>query len=41
MSSGDSYLIGIVGGWLVTLCGCWLAFWALYWLFRALSWLFA
>jgi len=41
MSSGDSYLIGIVGGWLVTLCGCWLAYWALYWLFRALSWLFA
>ena len=41
MSSGASYLIGIVGGWLVILCGCWLAFWALYWLFWALSWLFA
>ena len=29
MSSGESYLIGIVGGWLVILCGCWLAYWAL------------
>jgi len=41
MSSGDLYVIGIVGGWLVILCGCWLAFWALSWLFWALSWLFA
>ena len=41
MSSGDLYLIGIVGGWLVILGGCWLAFWALYWLFRALSRLFS
>jgi len=41
MSSCDLYLIGIVCGLLVILGGCWLAFWALYWLFRSLSWLFA
>jgi hypothetical protein len=41
MSNGDRYVIGIVGGWLVVLCVCLLAFWALSWLFRALSWLFA
>ena len=29
MSDGERYLIGIVGGWLVVLCGCFLAFWAL------------
>ena len=41
MSSGDLYVIGIVGGWLVILCGCRLAYWAIYWLVRVLSWLFA
>jgi len=41
MSDGERYVIGIVGGWLVVLCGCFLAFWALSWLFRALSRLFS
>jgi len=41
MSDGERYVIGIVGGWLVVLCGCLLAFWALSWLLRALSRLFS
>ena len=41
MSSGVLYVIGIIGGWLVTLCGCLLAFRALSWLFRALFRLFS
>jgi len=41
MSDGERYVIGIVGGWLVVVFGCWFAFWALSWLFRALSRLFS
>jgi len=41
MSNGERYVIGIVGGWLVVLFGCLLAFRALSWLFRALFRLFS
>ena len=41
MSTGDLWVIGIVGSWLVVVCGVWLAVWALSWLFSALSWLVA
>jgi hypothetical protein len=41
MSAGGLYVIGIVGGWLVVLCGGLLAAWTLSWLFGVLSWLFA
>jgi hypothetical protein len=41
MSTGDLWVLGIVGSWLVVVCGFLLEVWALFWLFSALSWLFA
>jgi len=40
MITGDLWVIGILGSWLVVVCGVLLAVWALSWLCSALSWLF-